>query len=816
MADSGKIKEGWLYREESVQGSMSTWKKRWNVLTLQKLQCYKHNNATEPISSLSVASIEEMAYGSNIGDGSRTYAFSLTTPRGIVKLAAETEDSREQWVSTLRALVPKAKVELAKEMLMRKAKRKANLELAQQQIKEAIESILRDSKRVAVRGGFKTYADALADCFQGLLKSVDLVSEMGLNSAKSCAYSISSIVDSANSAAAICTNKAIQDEIVVRTRDIAVETANLLGYATTASHDTVAQVKMYECIESIQEQVQQILELLAAAGKLQQELDDAKMDIERALEAPLMGNSPALRSEASVQASVDALSDKAKVLSTTIKNIANNACVTPERVGEYSKQAAELMCELLDATNIIAVSQGVDHNDPEYLAGTSDISEHKKQQLETLLAAAKGFAAATTNMIDLLKQIPNQEDDENLQFRLGMATRSADNALNAFMNAASNCDMEDSAGGNQRGIQGGHAANGAPAYYGGDAYGGAYDSSVPEVDAEMELLAALNAIEESVSRLSTPMHGQSAASRDASYGFHGVNVPEDSGIGAPVIKAAKKMGEATAALMQAAAIAQKDIKTYDGDTYRKDPNWTSGLVSSAQAVAETTTQLVDVACDPNSTPEDVVAAARCVNGATARLVAFTRAKGDPNSEGHQKLEEASRAIARAANQLVTAAKNQKAVEDEVNVEAEIGKLKTAPRTRQIRMEFEAQAKIAKLEAELDAARQYLFKLRRAVYGGSPDAGDDLSSLPSKSSVKTQSSKPNLSRGPSRGGGMAPRGSPAQRGGGGAPRGSPAGRGSPAMRGAPAPRGGGAPRGSPVPRGGGAPPRGQMSRQMSQM
>ena len=165
--DSGRIQEGWLYREEKVQGSMSTWKKRWNILTLQKLQCFKHNNATEPISSLSVASIEEMAYGSNIGDGSRTYAFSLTTPRGIVKLAAETSESREQWVTTLRALVPKAKVELAKEMLMRKAKRKANLELAQQQIKEAIESILRDSKRVAVRGGFKTYADALADCFQG-------------------------------------------------------------------------------------------------------------------------------------------------------------------------------------------------------------------------------------------------------------------------------------------------------------------------------------------------------------------------------------------------------------------------------------------------------------------------------------------------------------------------------------------------------------------------------------------------------------------------------------------------------------------------
>merc|ERR1712137_1064403 len=368
------IKEGWLYREESVEGSLTTWKKRWNVLTLQKILCYKSNNASEPISTVSVASIEEMAFGANVGDKTRTYAFSLTTPRGLIKLAAENEEERESWVSTLRTLVPKAKVELAKEMLMRKAKRKANLELAQQQIKEAIESILRDSKRVAVRGGFKTYADALSECFVGLLDSVDLVAEMGLNSAKQCAYSISSIVDSANSAAAICTNKAIQDEIVVRTRDIAIETANLLGYATTASHDNIANQRMFESVDSIKEQVQQMLELLAAAGALQQEMDDAKAYIEEALEAPAMGSS--LPTNATVEQCMDTLNDRAKLLSTTIKNIANNACVVPERVGEFSRETAELMCELLDATNIIAVQSGVDMNDPGYLAGTSAISEH--------------------------------------------------------------------------------------------------------------------------------------------------------------------------------------------------------------------------------------------------------------------------------------------------------------------------------------------------------------------------------------------------------------------------------------------------------
>ena len=616
-------------------------------------------------------------------------------------------------------------------MLMRKAKRKANLELAQQQIKEAIESILRDSKRVAVRGGFKTYADALAECFHGLLAAVDLVENVGLNSAKQCAYSISAIVDAANSAAAICTNKAIQDEIVVRTRDISIETANLLGYATTAAHDNVANQKMHESIASIKEQVRQMLELLAAAGALQQELDDAKQYIERALEAPAT-SSPKFGQQPNVEACVDTLNDRAKVLSTTIKNIANNACVTPERVGEYSKEAAELMCELLDATNIIAIESGVDMNDPAYIAGASNISEHKKQQIESLLAAAKGFAAATTNMIDLLKQIPNQEDDENLQFRLSMATRSADNALNAFMNASTSVDYSSSNNGRQSTNSGGGGYGSSSSHSGGNNHSLSYSAgSTSNLDPEKELLAALNSIEQSVQRFTlapgqmTPIQPGKAGRGQNVGGGRGTvmpTAPQDGQASAGIVKASKKMCEATQALMQSAAAAQKHIKQHEGSAYRQDPNWTGGVVSAAKNVAETVAQLVDVSCDPNATPEDVVAAVRCVNGATAQLVAFTRIKGDPNSPEQQNLEAASRAIARAANNLVEVAKRQKQIATDSKIDDELANIKNVPRTRQIKLEFEAQAKIAKLEVDLDEARQYLFKLRRAVYGNSPDSG----------------------------------------------------------------------------------------------
>merc|ERR1711939_143034 len=97
--------------------------------------------------------------------------------------------------------------------------------------------------------------------------------------------------------------------------------------------------------------------------------------------------------------------------------------------------------------------------------------------------------------------------------------------------------------------------------------------------------------------------------------------------------------------------------------------------------------------------------------------------------------------------------------------------------------------MGKLEVDLDAARQYLFKLRRAVYGNEPSVMDN-----STAHVITKNTVP--SRG-GRGGGVPPRrGAAAPRGV--APRGG-ARPSSPARGGAPR----GAPRGVP-PRARGAP------------
>jgi len=432
-------------------------------------------------------------------------------------------------------------------------------------------------------------------------------------------------------------------------------------------------------------------------------MDDAKENIEIALENSY-SIAPGEIEESDIQKSIDGLTDRSKVLSTTIRNIANNACVTPDLVGKFSQEAAQSICELLEGTSILAAQSGIDINDPEYIAGASEINPRKKQQVESLLAAAKGFAAATTNMIDLLKEIPRQEDDENLQFRLSQATRSADTALNAFNSATGTLDIN-------------LLLNDGSSNVSYDNVG--YDENY--VDGETELIASLNAIEDTVSRFSVA--NVTVVNADLT---RKVDVTEYTGGSSTtaqvtVVDAAKMMCNTAKDFMAAAAQSQSAIKKIDPNVYRDDPIWASGLVEAAQSVADTTNQMYEVTTSPDSDVQDVVAAARCINEATARLVAFTRVKADSNSTEQQKLEEAARAMAKAANFVVeTAKRSQEFGEAEKgDAASEMARLRHESTTKQIKKEFEAQAEIAKLEAELEAARQYLFKLRRVIHGGGP-------------------------------------------------------------------------------------------------
>ena len=327
---------------------------------------------------------------------------------------------REEWIVLLRSLIPKAKVLLNKRILAKQAKEKADAEQRRRRNAEAVEAILRDSKRLTVRGSFKMYADALAERYQSVLAVADAVEHKDPDCSKQATIAIAGIVDSANSAAAICTNKAIQDELGSRTRDIATEVANLVSFYSALSGPDgkpVADVstidsRIHEVAGIVREQVQEALRFLAAASDLLEQLDRAKLLVEE-VGTSLSGRLPI--DNPSTEAYIELLGAKARALNEKLGQVSNRAVLEPHLLGAMAEETATLTRELLAAANEIALSCGVDLSLPDpFQSCSGTISEHQKQQLISMLNAAKGFAAATAGMIDILKQVPNQNDDSTV------------------------------------------------------------------------------------------------------------------------------------------------------------------------------------------------------------------------------------------------------------------------------------------------------------------------------------------------------------------------------------------------------------------
>jgi hypothetical protein len=624
-------------------------------------------------------------------------------------------------VTLLRSLIPKAKVLLNKRILAKQAKERAEADQRRKRNAEAIETILRDSKRLTVRGSFKMYADALAERYQAVLAVIDAIEQKDSECSKHATIAIAGIVDSANSTAAICTNKAIQDEVGVRTRDIAIEVANVVSfYSALAGTDgrpvadaATIEAKLKDVSTTVREQVYDALRFLAAASNLIEQLDRAKAAIEDvAANASLAGR--VHLDNPSTEAYVELLSSRARALNEKLSQVSNRAMLEPHQLGALSEEAATLTRELLATANEIALSCGIDLSLPDpFQSCSGTITEHQKQQLLSMLNAAKGFAAATAGMVDVLKLVPNQSDDESIQTRLILSTRAAQNALGSLVSAAQAADSSASS-----------ATAPAAAAASASQAATAPAAEEDEVDAEVELLQVLDVIHTALTKLRSESEATQATGASDSSASTSTASPSDArklntslDAADPLVSAIHSLTQATASLVRAAADAQQSLKanTSTADVYRKDPQWSRGLVAAAKSVAETTQQLAEVALSDSST-EEVVAAARCVTGTTAQLVTFIRAKGDTDSESHHRVDSAAKAIAQATNQLVNVAKAKHMVTVDEEVDAQIAEIQKQQRPSQIRAEFEAQARIAKLETSLDAARQYLFKLRRAVYG----------------------------------------------------------------------------------------------------
>merc|ERR550517_1222808 len=127
-----------------------------------------------------------------------------------------------------------------------------------------------------------------------------------------------------------------------------------------------------------------------------------------------------------------------------------------------------------------------------------------------------------------------------------------------------------------------------------------------------------------------------------------------------ILEAAKAIANATSQLIKAASAAQRELvaqgkvsKTVQVST--EDGQWSKGLVSAAEMVADATRELCDAAnalVKGQESGERLIAASKQVAASTAQLVIACQVKADPDSGAMRSLEGASVAVRKATDNLV--------------------------------------------------------------------------------------------------------------------------------------------------------------------
>lgn len=199
---------------------------------------------------------------------------------------------------------------------------------------------------------------------------------------------------------------------------------------------------------------------------------------------------------------------------------------------------------------------------------------------------------------------------------------------------------------------------------------------------------------------------------------------DEEDIAADLLDRCREITSATYDLLIASIDAQREIQSMGkasstANAYRSDPQWAQGLISAAKAVAQTSMDLVHAA---NGTvkkefgQEAIVATSRMVTGATARLVAASKAKLPLTSANNDKLSVCAGAVNQSTKNLGTAAKA--ALEFEVGRDEMLNQMSEMNRIQLMKLEREEAEKINKAERDLESAHRKLKALRTQMYEGS--------------------------------------------------------------------------------------------------
>merc|ERR1712061_701496 len=184
-----------------------------------------------------------------------------------------------------------------------------------------------------------------------------------------------------------------------------------------------------------------------------------------------------------------------------------------------------------------------------------------------------------------------------------------------------------------------------------------------------------------------------------------------------IIDSAKSIATATSALVKAASEAQKELVEQGkvATQYERgseESQWSEGLVSAARLVAAATHSLCDAANQlvrGEGAEELLIAAAKQVSKSTAQLVLACKVKADARSRAMEGLKTASDAVRKATDALVRAAQRSIKTPDSPKMKVVTFKLR-----------LEAEARVIRLEKDLQEAKELQQDIREASQGSVSD------------------------------------------------------------------------------------------------
>jgi talin len=246
----------------------------------------------------------------------------------------------------------------------------------------------------------------------------------------------------------------------------------------------------------------------------------------------------------------------------------------------------------------------------------------------------------------------------------------------------------------------------------------------PTVVAESELLSAASSIEAAARKLAQlEPRQQTTKQADDSLSFE-----------EQIVGAAKSIAAATAALVKAASVAQRELMAQGKigmvtANMDEDSQWSQGLISAARLVAAATHNLCDAAnalVQGQATEEKLISSAKQVASSTAQLLVACKVKADPNSMAMRRLQAAGNAVKRATEALVSEAQRVRGWSSYEETTVTVDQRMVGSMAQLIT----AQEDILIKERELESARKKLEIIRMAKYKNrqeydSTDSGTDF-------------------------------------------------------------------------------------------